>query len=95
MTGLLELPPMADDSESPAGPRRGKAPVPPAPPPDKEILTTVEAAGYLGVPVRTVQREVRLGHLKARKVGKEFRFHRDALRAWVRGDDADGDPEVP
>ena len=50
-----------------------------------EILTLEQAAGFLQVSTRTIQRMVKDGRLPGRQVGSQWRFDREQLRAWVRG----------
>jgi excisionase family DNA binding protein len=51
-----------------------------------EILTTALAAELLHVHVEYLRRMVREGRIPAHRVpgGREIRFHRDELIAWVR-----------
>jgi excisionase family DNA binding protein len=54
---------------------------PPAP-----VLTIDEVAGWLGMHRNSVHRAARQGRLPARRVGKEWRFLRDAVEArWTPG----------
>lgn len=53
-----------------------------------EILTMAQAAEYLQVSVRTLQRMVAAGEIPGRQVGRQWRFEREQLRQWVRGVDA-------
>lgn len=55
-----------------------------------EILTLEQAARFLQVSTRTIQRMVKDGRLPGRQVGSQWRFDREQLRAWVRGEH---DPE--
>jgi excisionase family DNA binding protein len=48
------------------------------------ILTLEEAADYLRFHPSTVYRLARNGQLPARKIGKQWRFHREALDRWLR-----------
>ncbi len=58
-------------------------------PADPEILDTEGAAAMLGVPVRYMARLAREGTVPAKKVGRQWRFLRSALRNWhVSSDDA-------
>lgn len=58
-------------------------------PADPEILDTEGAAAMLGVPVRYMARLAREGTLPAKKVGRQWRFLRSALRNWLlQSDDA-------
>ena len=48
-----------------------------------EVLNTQETAALLGVHVETVRRLARSGALPSFKVGKDWRFRRDALLQWI------------
>jgi len=60
----------------------GSSPDPGFPP----ILTTAQAAELLQVHVEYLRRMVREGRIPAHRFpgGREIRFHRDELIAWVR-----------
>ncbi len=47
-----------------------------------KALNAQEAALFLGTHVETVRRLARRGEIPAFKVGKDWRFHRSALRQW-------------
>ena len=51
--------------------------------PDREILTIEEAAQLLGVSVKTFNKVLHSESLPARKIGREWKFSRAALVAWV------------
>ncbi len=51
-----------------------------------EILTLEQAAAFLQVSPRTVQRLVAEGRMPGRQVGSQWRFDREQLREWVRGE---------
>ena len=53
-----------------------------------EILTMQQAAEYLQVSVRTLQRMVAAAEVPGRQVGRQWRFERSQLREWVRGEGA-------
>ncbi|MEJ2641229.1 MAG: response regulator [Desulfosarcinaceae bacterium] len=48
-----------------------------------DILTTQEAAVILGAHIETVRRLARKGAIPAFKIGKDWRFSRDALHKWT------------
>ena len=50
-----------------------------------EVLTAEELAGYLGVHYRTVLQLAREGQLPGRRVGNSWRFHKQAIDAWLAG----------
>lgn len=51
----------------------------------KEVLDVSGAADLLDVSEETVRELARRGKLPGRKVGKEWRFSRPALMAWLAG----------
>lgn len=53
------------------------------PDPQREILNIDEAAAYLGVSSKTFARVLRDGEIPGRKVGREWKFSRKALEAWI------------
>jgi excisionase family DNA binding protein len=54
-----------------------------------EVLTLEEAAALLKLPADTVRSRAEEGDLPGRRFGKEWRFARKAVLAWL----ADGDPQ--
>ncbi len=48
-----------------------------------QVMTSVEAADYLKMHVKTVCRLAKEGKLPARKVGSEWRFLRSVLDNWL------------
>lgn len=48
-----------------------------------EVMGVCELAEYLRISVHTVYRLAEQGRLPGRKVGKRWRFHRDAIVAWL------------
>lgn len=52
-------------------------------PPD--VLTIDELADYLQVAKSTLYRLAQEGRIPAQKVGKHWRFHKDAIDEWLRG----------
>lgn len=50
---------------------------------DPEILNIEEAAALLGVSVKTFNKVLHSECLPARKIGREWKFSRTALIAWV------------
>ncbi|MFV0318262.1 MAG: helix-turn-helix domain-containing protein [Microthrixaceae bacterium] len=51
--------------------------------PDEVVLTGTEAAELLRVSVKTVLRLARKGDIPGRKVGREWRFARADVLAWL------------
>jgi excisionase family DNA binding protein len=50
---------------------------------DKAILNIEEAAGLLGVSIKTFNKVLHAGEMPARKIGREWKFSRQALVDWV------------
>jgi len=48
-----------------------------------EVMSVRELADFLRLSVHTVYRLAEQGKLPGRKVGKHWRFHRDAIIAWL------------
>ena len=48
-----------------------------------QVMTSVEAADYLKMHVKTVCRLAKEGKIPARKVGSEWRFLRTVLDSWL------------
>ena len=71
----------------------------------REILNLQEAADYLGVSSKTFQKVLRTGQVPGRKVGREWKFSRQALTDWIgsgrsrdyleAGDEPSPAPSVP
>jgi len=51
----------------------------------KDILNTEEAAELLGCSTYTIREHAKKGHIPGRKLGKEWRFYKPDLLAWLRG----------
>jgi len=49
----------------------------------KEIMTPHEGAEYLNLNVRTIYRLAKNGKLPGDKVGRRWRFSKDALDKWL------------
>lgn len=60
-----------------------------------EILTIEQAAELLQVSTRTIQRLVKTGEMPGRQVGTQWRFHRDRLLEWVRGNEPKPNKSMP
>ncbi len=59
-------------------------PLPPPPDPDQEVLTTLEAAGYLRISDRTLWDLIQQGDGPPFfKCGKQYRFYKAALQEWM------------
>ena len=55
---------------------------------EKEILNLQEASGFLQVGERTLLKLLREEHIPGRKIGREWRFSRDALLTWLSEGDS-------
>jgi excisionase family DNA binding protein len=53
--------------------------------PAGEILTIEELALYLKIPKSTLYKLVREGAVPCQKLGKHWRFHKDAIDEWMKG----------
>ncbi|HPC17199.1 MAG TPA: helix-turn-helix domain-containing protein [Candidatus Hydrogenedentes bacterium] len=47
------------------------------------IMTLDEVVAYLRLPKSTVYRLVQSGKIPGQKAGRQWRFHRDAIDAWL------------
>jgi len=48
-------------------------------------MTLAEVSEYLRIPVSTIYKLSRKGALPAQKLGKQWRYHKDAIDEWLRG----------
>ena len=55
---------------------------------EDEILNLEQAMGLLGVSEKTLIKLLREEHLPARKIGREWRFSREALLQWLAAGDS-------
>lgn len=53
---------------------------------ETDVLTLREAAELLRLGSATVRNQAQRGLLPGRSVGRQWRFHRQALLDWLRGD---------
>jgi len=51
---------------------------------DTEFLTVEEVAEYLRLPLSTVYKLAQDNKLPGFKVGKHWRFRKDAIQEWIR-----------
>ena len=49
----------------------------------REVFNIDQLSGYLGVPKSTLYRLVRDGKIPSHKVGKHWRFRREAVDRWL------------
>lgn len=59
--------------------------LPPPPMTEDNFLTTEEVLSYLQINLRTIYRLIRAGKLPAFRVGRQWRFRRDHIEAWLAG----------
>lgn len=52
--------------------------------PSGDVLTIEELAGYLKIPKSTLYKLVREGAVPCQKVGKHWRFHKEAIDEWLK-----------
>ena len=57
--------------------------------PDRDILNLEEAATLLGVSAKTFNKVLHTESIPARKIGREWKFSRQALIDWVGGGRSD------
>jgi excisionase family DNA binding protein len=50
---------------------------------DEQFLTTEEVLDYLNINLRTIYRLIKVGRLPAVRVGRQWRFRRSDLDAWL------------
>lgn len=48
------------------------------------VLTIEELSDYLKIPKSTLYKLVREGKVPCRKIGRHWRFHRNAIDDWLR-----------
>lgn len=60
-----------------------------------EVLTPEQAGELLQYHPKTVMRLAREGRIPGRKVGGQWRFSREALLAWLSGDELEPVNEPP
>src|SRR3970040_2376237 len=62
---------------------------------DETFLTTEEVLEYLQVNLRTVYRLIKAGKIPAVRVGRQWRFRKTDLDAWLEGQRARGGRQGP
>ena len=50
------------------------------------VLTVDEAAAYLRIPKSSLYKLAQKGKIPCQKVGKHWRFHKDAIDSWLSND---------
>ncbi len=61
--------------------------------PAGEVLTIEELSEYLKIPKSTLYKLVREGSVPCQKVGKHWRFHKEAIDEWLKQRPEHGDAE--
>ncbi len=51
---------------------------------EPEVMTIEEVCRYLRIPKSSLYRLAQEGRIPCQKVGKHWRFHRDALDTWLK-----------
>ena len=51
-----------------------------------QVLTLKEVATYLKVSKDTIKRHVKKGNIPCFKIGRNYRFDKDVIDAWLRGE---------
>jgi len=59
---------------------------------ESALLTAEEAAKHLRVHVKSLYRLAKKGKVPARKVGGQWRFHRQTLDEWLKLSNGDTNP---
>jgi excisionase family DNA binding protein len=52
---------------------------------EKEVLNSEEAAEFLGFSAFTIREYAKKGIIPAKKIGKEWRFYKPEIVAWLLG----------
>jgi len=60
-----------------------------------EIMTIDELAEYLKISKSTLYKLAQGGKLPGQKVGKRWRFHKEAVGRWLQNHPSDDDSEAP
>jgi len=58
---------------------------------DSEVMTIEELAEYLKVSKSSLYKLAQQGKVPGQKVGKHWRFHREAIDAWIKSDSPTSD----
>ena len=53
--------------------------------PTGDVLTIEEISIYLKVPISTLYKLAREGKIPANKIGRHWRFHKQAIDRWLAG----------
>lgn len=56
------------------------------PKPVPEVMTIDDLAGYLQVSKSSLYKLAQEGRVPGQKVGRHWRFHRDAINEWLRAE---------
>ena len=50
-----------------------------------DVLSLEELAEFLHLPADLIRSELETGRLHGRRIGADWRVHREAVRAWLKG----------
>jgi len=56
-----------------------------------EVLTIEDLSAYLKISKSTLYKLVREGKIPSQKVGRHWRFHKDAIERWLRNEPVQGE----
>jgi excisionase family DNA binding protein len=51
-----------------------------------DVITIEELSVYVKVPISTLYKLAREGKIPANKIGRHWRFHKQAIDRWLAGD---------
>jgi len=54
------------------------------------VMTIEEVAAYLRIPKSTLYKLAQEGRVPGQKVGRHWRFHKDAVDAWLKNQKTNG-----
>ncbi len=57
----------------------------------RDVLTIDQLADYLQIPKSTLYKLAQDGKVPGKKIGRQWRFHRDSVDAWLAESEGTGD----
>ncbi len=51
-----------------------------------DVLTIIDLSAYLKISKSTLYKLVREGKIPCQKIGRHWRFHKEAIERWLRND---------